>query len=818
MESGVSMSISQNKYSFEDIIGLLSEYGLEYHPLGGQKYMAQLGEKKTKDTTIRWQKRRVLCYVTDEDYNAVVTELHEDDRLVKLDFAEKEQKAARIEIENGEQKWSNKIVAVFYGNKSLNPAQAPDYQPHCIYVYGNEVLDTLVRILARRRMKMGMTKIDAVWYGAAVLTYDACQKKLNWNLNDVLFSQKVIDTAAKDILGETIPPALVSQHAVANSNSSDVGCAYLVDGPEKTRRISYLEEFADKRTSPNLSEMKDNIVLEAGQGKVTIRELSDFVKDVYTPRMKELLGNNSLENGSEDEKLTGKKKDFDHNIILYGPPGTGKTYNSVNYAVAICEGKTFEEVEEENYEDVLDRFDDLKTKGRIAFTTFHQSYGYEEFIEGIKPVMDDDSADIGYRIEPGVFKKFCRDNSRSLVANKDSAYYVKENPRIWGMLLGGTGTSKTKRECFEQGVIRLGCSDIKDEEILTDDGDSQNRNGHFRMVYDFINTVEIGDIVFSAKTLKSIDAIGVVTGDYVFNENSIDYQRERSVKWFATDLDQDITDFLPQKRKQMARFSLFNGDEIGIDAISGILENNGIENIFSLHRENKPCVFIIDEINRGNISKIFGELITLIEDTKRAGQPEAASAILPYSGEEFSVPANVYILGTMNTADRSIQLMDTALRRRFKFREMMPDTDILRSLDIQKIEAGGTTIDIPMMLEAMNDRIAFLFDREHTIGHAFFTGLKKDSSLERLASIFEKAIIPLLQEYFYEDYQKIQLVLGDNAKADDRDKFIVDEQVKLNDLFMGNVEDIIDEKEVTYRINRDAFMNINAYKTIAKNL
>lgn len=812
------MEASGNTYSFENITRLLYEYGLVYHPLGGQKYMLQLGEKGKQDTTIHWKKNKIVCYATDDDYNAVILKLQEDERLVRLNFEGKEQKNAKAAIEEGEKGWSNKIVAVFYGNKSLNPSTAPNYQPHCIYVYGNEVFEILLKTLAQGRTKMGMTKIDAVWYGAAVLTYEACQQRKNWTLDDIFFSQTEIDVVAKKIVGETIPSALVSQHALANSNSSNLGCAYLVEGPQKSRRISYLNEFPDKRTSPKVSEMKDNILLETSQGDLTIQELSDFVKDVYTPRMKELLGNNSHENGNEDEKVTAKKKDFDHNIILYGPPGTGKTYNSVNYAVAICDGKTFEEVEEENYEDVLERFNDLKAKGRIAFTTFHQSYGYEEFIEGIKPVMDDDSGDIGYRIEPGVFKKFCRDNSRNLVENEDSAYYVKENPRIWGMLLGGTGTSKTKRECFEKGVIRLGCRDIKDEEILTDDGASQNRNGHFRMVYDFINTVEIGDIVFSAKTLKSIDAIGVVTGDYVFNENSIDYQRERSVKWFATELDQDITDFLPQKRKQMARFSLFDGDEIGIDAISKILENNGIENIFSLHRENKPCVFIIDEINRGNISKIFGELITLIEDTKRASQPEAASAILPYSGEEFSVPSNVYILGTMNTADRSIQLMDTALRRRFKFREMMPDADILRSLDIQKIEVSGTTIDIPMMLEAMNDRIAFLFDREHTIGHAFFAGLKEDSSLERLAGIFEKAIIPLLQEYFYEDYQKIQLVLGDNAKADNRDKFIVDEQVKLNDLFMGNVEDIIDEKEVTYRINRDAFMNINAYKTIAKNL
>lgn len=216
------------------------------------------------------------------------------------------------------------------------------------------------------------------------------------------------------------------------------------------------------------------------------------------------------------------------------------------------------------------------------------------------------------------------------------------------------------------------------------------------------------------------------------------------------------------------------------------------------------------EINRGNISKIFGELITLIESTKRAGMEEAASAILPYSGKPFSVPSNVYILGTMNTADRSIALMDTALRRRFQFIEMMPDSDVLRKIHADKVE----DLDVAAMLDKINERITFLYDREHTIGHAFFTGLKDDASLSKLQSIFEKSVIPLLQEYFYEDYQKIQLVLGDNAKSDDSLKFIIDEKVVAKNIFKGNVEDVIDLPEKRYSINKVAFGNINSYKEI----
>lgn len=326
---------------------------------------------------------------------------------------------------------------------------------------------------------------------------------------------------------------------------------------------------------------------------------------------------------------------IDLNMILYGPPGTGKTYNTAIYAVAICNGEDIETVKERNYAEVMEQYRELVSAKQIVFTTFHQSYGYEEFIEGIKPKMNTQD-DIVYEIKPGVFKKFC-DNAR-------------------------------------------------------------------------------------------------------------------------------------------------NSDE--------------------------PHVFIIDEINRGNISKIFGELITLIEDCKRAGQKEEASAILPYSGDSFSIPSNVYIIGTMNTADRSIALMDTALRRRFSFVEMMPDSQLLQDI---KVIADGKEIDIAKMLDKMNQRIAYLYDREHTIGHAFFMKLKDSPTIETLQNIFEKSIIPLLQEYFYEDYEKIQLVLGDNGKENPDYKFISDENTKGKNIFKGKVEDLFDLPEKTYQINKNAFSEAESY-------
>ena len=352
------------------------------------------------------------------------------------------------------------------------------------------------------------------------------------------------------------------------------------------------------------------------------------------------------ENFFEEIKIMNQSE-YDKNIILYGPPGTGKTYKTAAYAVAICDGEAVEDLA--NYDDVMKRYNELKAEGRVEFITFHQSYGYEDFIEGIRPVMDEGGNELSYKVVPGIFKRFCSEASKSEVA----------------------------------------------------------------------------------------------------------------------------------------------------------------ANNFGIAKDNtKPYVFIIDEINRGNISKIFGELITLLEDTKRAGMKEALSVSLPYSDESFSVPANVYIVGTMNTADRSIAMMDTALRRRFRFIEMLPEPKILEGIKVGNI-------DIPAVLKTINKRITYLFDREHTIGHAFFTGLRGDNAtIENLGRIFEKSIIPLLQEYFYEDYHKIQLVLGDNAKSSDKYKFIIADEFKKDDnVFRGNVDDL-DIPDKIYRINKNAFSNENSYLEI----
>jgi 5-methylcytosine-specific restriction endonuclease McrBC GTP-binding regulatory subunit McrB len=260
------------------------------------------------------------------------------------------------------------------------------------------------------------------------------------------------------------------------------------------------------------------------------------------------------------------------------------------------------------------------------------------------------------------------------------------------------------------------------------------------------------------------------------------------------------------KKKQGETSDAEGKNDISYDVEDGVFKDFCVK-----AEEDKVYVFIIDEINRGNISKIFGELITLIENTKRLGMPEETKVKLPCSKDEFGVPSNVYILGTMNTADRSIALMDTALRRRFSFVEMMPQPDVLTSLGITTMKNGTVSLDVPRMLSVINKRVEFLFDREHTIGHAFFIGLKDNESLDKLGEIFKKNVIPLLQEYFYEDYEKIQLVLGDNKKTKDDYKFILRTEESASSIFNGNPE--LDAMNV-YKVNSEAFKHLESYVEI----
>ena len=491
------------------------------------------------------------------------------------------------------------------------------------------------------------------------------------------------------------------------------------------------------------------------------------------------------------------------NTILYGPPGTGKTYNTVKLAVNICDPEFASS--HTVYDDFLKRYNELKEDGRIAFTTFHQSYGYEEFIEGIKPVIseedidDEAEANIEYTIASGIFKRFCEKASLPALRNgKD--YGFNEDPTVWKVSLSKTYDNPVRTECLKNGHIRIGWDEYGPD--ITDV--RKYENGGRVSLNAFIYRMREGDIVFSCYSQSTIDAIGVITGEYEWDDSFDEYKRVRKVNWI---LKKSIDIRKLNNGRNMVQSTIYRMSITASDVVQLLSEEMPIENTSIANIQPDNYVFIIDEINRGNISKIFGELITLIEESKRIGNKEEMRAILPYSNKPFGVPNNVYILGTMNTADRSIALMDTALRRRFCFEEMMPDTEIIADVSISD---GNETLYVSKMLETINKRIEYLYDREHTIGHAFFTDLRGEkATLKELAKVFKNKVVPLLQEYFYEDYEKIQLVLGDNDKSSDDYKFILDRKVNENEIFKKSPQ--LDLHEKIFEIQEGAFGSILSY-------
>ena len=490
------------------------------------------------------------------------------------------------------------------------------------------------------------------------------------------------------------------------------------------------------------------------------------------------------------------------NTILYGPPGTGKTYQTANYAVAIIEGKRPEEVQAEDHAKVMERYQQYKQDGRIEFTTFHQSFGYEDFMEGIRPKFSEedsdetDGGDVTYEISDGVFKKFCAKAQSPVVALLENPYGFSASPTIWKVSLASTGENPVRTYCMEHGCIRIAWDaygpDITDETDYYEGGKA--------VLNAFLSHMQLGDIILSCYSAHSIDAVGVVTGEPEWHPEFDRYKRLRNVKWLIQDKNIGLEAFHLEKSLTLSTVYRLNTT---VADVVDVLAQNGFSKAVTTRNTWRPYVFIIDEINRGNISKIFGELITLIEPSKRLGQPEELQVRLPYSKQLFSIPDNVYLLGTMNTADRSIALLDTALRRRFSFVEMMPDSSVLEGIQVEGIS-------IPQLLTTLNRRIEVLFDREHTLGHAFFTPLRQSPTLSTLGAIFRDRIVPLLQEYFYDDYDKVRLILGDKKRPTEQ-QFFQEVPVDPQALF-GTGLDF--EIAPAYRINPDAFENAAVYRDL----
>lgn len=541
---------------------------------------------------------------------------------------------------------------------------------------------------------------------------------------------------------------------------------------------------------------KDSELLEMSRNSLDEKCYPDHHYNILTTDIGYFISKNNLNVTQEPSTNNCAHK---LNMILYGPPGTGKTYSTILYAVAIIEEANIEKIKSEDFSNVYQRYLRYKNNGLIEFITFHQSYGYEEFVEGIRPIIQTEDSDlmegnIEYTINTGIFKGYCERASIPQYTGRGADLGINQNPTIWKVSLESSGHNPTRLECMKNNHIRIGW--VEYGESLTEN--MEYNFGGKNVLNSFYSKMQIGDLVFSCFSERTIDAIGVITSGPRWENEFDSYKRVRDVKWLVKGLDEDIVKL--NNDKVMTLSSIYKLSVSVSDCMS--LLKRVKPDLFEKNVKFPNHVFIIDEINRGNVSKIFGELITLIEPTKRLGEREALVVNLPYSGTQFGVPNNVYILGTMNTADRSIALIDTALRRRFDFMEMLPDSSLLKDVFVEGIE-------ISELMDTLNMRIHVLLDREHTIGHSYFLSLKEDPTLTNLAYIFEYNIVPLLQEYFYDDYEKIQLVLGDNQKNDEGIRFVT--KFLDNKKLFGKTDV---DFQTTFRLNSSAFHRIESYAFI----
>lgn len=410
-------------------------------------------------------------------------------------------------------------------------------------------------------------------------------------------------------------------------------------------------------------------------------------------------------------------------------------------AVKIAEPDAYQKIIDESSnqrQSVKALYEQLIKEHRIAFTTFHQSFSYEDFVEGIRAEASESG--ISYNVEPGIFKQICERAGSDNILSIESALEQFKNKLSEEPIELKTATGKEFSLIYNGGKT-FRCSPHASKEKLVLPANVEH-----------VKSLLLGkkpENLYCASYVKAICA-------YI--------QKHYAIK------------------------------------------NRSVETDTS----SKPYIIIIDEINRGNISRIFGELITLLEPDKRKGGSDAREVILPYSKESFSVPANLYVLGTMNTADKSLAQLDLALRRRFEFIEFLPDP-----LSLEDVEVHG--IQLSDLLDTLNQRIEVLLDRDHTIGHAYFWSLKGvESEVKKaavLAQIFEKRIIPLLQEYFFSDWERIGWVLNDPDKPAAA-QFIQVSNVgrPVSELFSRSVNGDINDRR--YRINKEAFLNPEAYRAI----
>jgi len=447
------------------------------------------------------------------------------------------------------------------------------------------------------------------------------------------------------------------------------------------------------------------------------------------------------------------------NTILYGPPGTGKTISTFARAVEICDGAV-----PATESEIFRRYEALREDNRIVFVTFHQSYGYEEFVEGYRPVRDA-NGQVAFELRSGPFLLACEAAKRKQWQTPGLSGKPLEERAVFKMSLGARGTEQARdvfQYCLEHACVLLGWGDDIDFTDCMDSQEVRQRastsgvedsklDSPSEYVSRFKHTVKVGDVIVVSDGSHAFRGIAEVTGEYEFlDDERVDFHQMRRVRWLAVYERSRDRKAIYEKQFAMATLIRLNAEWLNYPALNDMLAEARRED------KAKPHVLIIDEINRANISKVFGELITLLEPDKREHGDYPITLKLAHSGHDFSVPVNLYLLGTMNTADRSIAMLDTALRRRFDFEELMPEPGKLRGRLIEGIE-------LEALLAALNERIEALYDRDHTIGHGFFMHVR---SLSELEQVFRRKVLPLLQEYFHDNWTNIVRVLNDSQHRD----------------------------------------------------
>ena len=505
-----------------------------------------------------------------------------------------------------------------------------------------------------------------------------------------------------------------------------------IDDRESFVRLKFLEFTNQDNLS--LQNLQENGLKQAPQSKITIKD--DLLK--YILKFEKI--GNTMPKSTQKQAL---------NQILYGSPGTGKTYNTINRAIEIIDSDFYQQ-NKYNREALKEKFEEYKKAGQIEFITFHQSFSYEEFVEGIKAIPagkdgNENGEDMIYDVVDGIFKKLSKEALTNFITSNKSNILKKR----FKLDAKSLNIQADLLQEDDNTYKLLKGSKIRKEAVPS----------FHKYNYSKLRDIFLEKAIFD--TSKESDEFFILKEDYIFQSLSA------SSSVVLGKMSNGLSDW----------------KEVLDDNLSK-KENKNIKNY----------ILIIDEINRGNISKIFGELITLIEPSKRVGADEEIRLKLPYSQELFGVPSNLYIIGTMNTADRSIALMDTALRRRFHFEEMMPNSSLLKNLVVDGIK-------IDNLLETINKRVEYLYDRDHTIGHAYFMSLEnletKEDKKAELENIFRNKIIPLLQEYFYDDWEKVRLVLGDGFV----EKIEVKSDIFDEDLIKDS--EYLEEEKFIYNIKKE---------------